>query len=67
MVIEFVEQEEQRGTGERHVRGPHGLPDERSGEDGDVVVLPGDTPLLRPGTLPVSCAPTGPRTTPPPC
>jgi len=28
-----------------------GLPDEEDGEDGDVVVLPGDTPLLRPGTL----------------
>ncbi len=28
-----------------------GLPDEDDGDDGDVVVLPGDTPLLRPGTL----------------
>ena len=28
-----------------------GLPDDEADDDGDVVVLPGDTPLLRPATL----------------
>jgi bifunctional UDP-N-acetylglucosamine pyrophosphorylase/glucosamine-1-phosphate N-acetyltransferase len=51
MAIEFVEQEEQRGTGDAMSVALTGLPDEGAGEDGDVVVLPGDTPLLRPGTL----------------
>jgi len=51
MAIEFVEQVEQRGTGDAMSVALTGLPDEEDGEDGDVVVLPGDTPLLRPGTL----------------
>ena len=51
MAIEFVEQVEQRGTGDAMSVALTGLPDEDGGEDGDVVVLPGDTPLLRPGTL----------------
>ncbi len=51
MAIEFVEQVEQRGTGDAMSVALTGLPDEEAGEDGDVVVLPGDTPLLRPGTL----------------
>ena len=51
MAIEFVEQLEQRGTGDAMSVALTGLPDEEDGEDGDVVVLPGDTPLLRPGTL----------------
>ena len=51
MSIEFVEQVEQRGTGDAMSVALTGLPDEEDGEDGDVVVLPGDTPLLRPGTL----------------
>jgi len=51
MAIEFVEQEEQRGTGDAMSVALTGLPDEEDGDDGDVVVLPGDTPLLRPGTL----------------
>ena len=51
MAIEFVEQVEQRGTGDAMAVALTGLPDEEDGEDGDVVVLPGDTPLLRPGTL----------------
>ena len=51
MAIEFVEQVEQRGTGDAMSVALTGLPDEDDGEDGDVVVLPGDTPLLRPGTL----------------
>jgi bifunctional UDP-N-acetylglucosamine pyrophosphorylase/glucosamine-1-phosphate N-acetyltransferase len=51
MAIEFVEQAEQRGTGDAMSVALTGLPDEDDGDDGDVVVLPGDTPLLRPGTL----------------
>jgi len=51
MVIEFVEQAEQRGTGDAMSVALTGLPEEDDGDDGDVVVLPGDTPLLRPGTL----------------
>ena len=50
MTIEFVEQVEQRGTGDAMSVALTGLPDEDD-EDGDVVVLPGDTPLLRPDTL----------------
>ena len=50
--IEFVEQPEQHGTGDATAVGLTGLPDESGeAEDGDVVVLPGDTPLLRPPTL----------------
>lgn len=50
MAIEFVEQVEQRGTGDAMAVALTGLPDD-DGDDGDVVVLPGDTPLLRPATL----------------
>jgi bifunctional UDP-N-acetylglucosamine pyrophosphorylase/glucosamine-1-phosphate N-acetyltransferase len=51
--IEFVEQPHQHGTGDALAVGLTGLPDEADvdGTDGDVVVLPGDTPLLRPPTL----------------
>ncbi len=53
--LDFVEQHVQRGTGDAVSVGltafgdddPAGLDD----EDGDVVVLPGDTPLLRPETV----------------
>jgi len=48
--IELVRQHEQRGTGDAAAVGLTGLPDDKTGED-DVVVLPGDTPLLRPKTL----------------
>ncbi len=51
MAIEFVEQVEQRGTGDAMSVALTGLPDDESDDDGDVVVLPGDTPLLRPATL----------------
>lgn len=50
MAIEFVEQVEQLGTGDAMAVALTGLPAE-SDEDDDVVVLPGDTPLLRPPTL----------------
>jgi len=51
LAIEFVEQAQQRGTGDAMSVALTGLPEEDDGDDGDVVVLPGDTPLLRPGTL----------------
>jgi len=51
MVIEFVEQVEQRGTGDAMSVALTGLPEEVGGEEGDVLVLPGDTPLLRPATV----------------
>ncbi|MGH9046398.1 MAG: bifunctional UDP-N-acetylglucosamine diphosphorylase/glucosamine-1-phosphate N-acetyltransferase GlmU [Acidimicrobiales bacterium] len=47
--IEFVEQAVQRGTGDATAVALTGLPEDD--EDADVVVLPGDTPLLRPATL----------------
>jgi bifunctional UDP-N-acetylglucosamine pyrophosphorylase/glucosamine-1-phosphate N-acetyltransferase len=50
MQIEFVEQEMQAGTGDALAVGLTGLPDDDDEEE-DVVVLPGDTPLLRPQTL----------------
>ena len=48
--IQFVEQTAQRGTGDAVSVGITGLPD-ADDEDGDVIVLPGDTPLLRPATI----------------
>ena len=48
--IEFVEQLDQSGTGDALAVGLTGLPDDDDEEE-DVVVLPGDTPLLRPQTL----------------
>ena len=50
MKIEFVEQETQAGTGDALAVGLTGLPHDDDDEE-DVVVLPGDTPLLRPQTL----------------
>jgi bifunctional UDP-N-acetylglucosamine pyrophosphorylase/glucosamine-1-phosphate N-acetyltransferase len=50
MQIEFVEQETPAGTGDALAVGLTGLPDDDDEEE-DVVVLPGDTPLLRPQTL----------------
>jgi len=51
MHIEFVEQLTQSGTGDALAVGLTGLPDDDDDEVEDVVVLPGDTPLLRPQTL----------------
>jgi bifunctional UDP-N-acetylglucosamine pyrophosphorylase/glucosamine-1-phosphate N-acetyltransferase len=51
LAIEFVEQVEQRGTGDAMSVALTGLPADEGDDDGDVVVLPGDTPLLRPATL----------------
>jgi bifunctional UDP-N-acetylglucosamine pyrophosphorylase/glucosamine-1-phosphate N-acetyltransferase len=52
-VLEFVEQRSPRGTGDAVGVGLTGLPDDdlEDADDGDVVVLPGDTPLLRPATV----------------
>ena len=50
MEIEFVEQLTRSGTGDALAVGLTGLPDDDD-EREDVVVLPGDTPLLRPQTL----------------
>jgi len=50
MEIEFVEQVAQRGTGDAAAVGLTGLVHDDN-EEGDVIVLPGDTPLLRPPTL----------------
>ena len=46
--LTFVEQPSQRGTGDATAVALTGLHDT---DEGDVVVLPGDTPLLRPPTL----------------
>jgi len=49
--LEFVEQSVQRGTGDALAVGLTGLPDDDLDDDLDLLVLPGDTPLLRPGTI----------------
>jgi bifunctional UDP-N-acetylglucosamine pyrophosphorylase/glucosamine-1-phosphate N-acetyltransferase len=51
MDLTFVGQAEQRGTGDAMSVALGGLPDDEGDDDSDVVVLPGDTPLLRPATL----------------
>jgi bifunctional UDP-N-acetylglucosamine pyrophosphorylase/glucosamine-1-phosphate N-acetyltransferase len=48
--LEFVEQAVQRGTGDAALIGLSGLPDDFD-DDSDVVVLPGDTPLLTSTTI----------------
>lgn len=50
LIMEFVEQREQRGTGDAVSVGLTGFPDEDV-DEGEVVILPGDTPLLRPSTI----------------
>ena len=47
--LEFVEQRVQRGTGDAVAVALTAFPDDD--DDADVVVMPGDTPLLRPATL----------------
>ena len=49
--IEFVEQSEQVGTADALAVGLTALPEAALDGDGDVVVLPGDAPLLRPPTV----------------
>jgi bifunctional UDP-N-acetylglucosamine pyrophosphorylase/glucosamine-1-phosphate N-acetyltransferase len=48
--IDFVEQRVQRGTGDAVSVGLTAFPDDDT-DDPDIIVLPGDTPLLRPPTL----------------
>jgi bifunctional UDP-N-acetylglucosamine pyrophosphorylase/glucosamine-1-phosphate N-acetyltransferase len=49
--LDFVEQPEQRGTGDAVRVALTAFPDVEIDGDGDVIVLPGDTPLLRPTTI----------------
>lgn len=49
--LEFVEQHQQRGTGDAVAVGLSGLHEEDLDDDDDVLVLPGDTPLLRAETI----------------
>jgi bifunctional UDP-N-acetylglucosamine pyrophosphorylase/glucosamine-1-phosphate N-acetyltransferase len=49
--VAFAEQIEQRGTGEAAAIGMAALPGDDYDGESTVVVLPGDTPLLRPETL----------------
>ncbi|MBV8386332.1 MAG: bifunctional N-acetylglucosamine-1-phosphate uridyltransferase/glucosamine-1-phosphate acetyltransferase [Acidimicrobiia bacterium] len=51
LIIDFVEQHVPRGTGDAASVALTAFPDDIDSEDGDIVVLPGDTPLLRPATL----------------
>ena len=51
LVVDFVEQRVQRGTGDAVAVALTAFPDEDLDDNGDMVVLPGDTPLLRPPTL----------------
>ena len=51
LLIEFVEQHVQRGTGDAVSVALTAFPDDDVDDGGDIVVLPGDTPLLRPPTL----------------
>ncbi|MBV8464089.1 MAG: NTP transferase domain-containing protein [Acidimicrobiales bacterium] len=51
MATEFVEQRVQRGTGDAVSVALTGFGPEDELEDGDILVLPGDTPLLRPPTI----------------
>src|SRR5919205_1597118 len=50
LVIDFVDQHVQRGTGDAASVALTAFPDDDS-DDEDIVVLPGDTPLVRPSTL----------------
>ena len=50
LTVDFVEQRVQRGTGDAVSVGLTAFPDDDV-DDSDIVVLPGDTPLLQPPTL----------------
>ncbi len=49
--VAFVEQAEQNGTGDAAAIGMTAFPGDDYDDESTVVVLPGDTPLLRPDTL----------------
>jgi len=50
-LLDFVEQHSQQGTGDAVSVGLTAFPDDAERHDGDVLVLPGDHPLLRPETI----------------
>jgi len=49
--VVFVEQPTQRGTGDAAAHGLSAMPGDDLDDDSTVLVLPGDTPLLRPETI----------------
>ncbi|MCC5951914.1 MAG: NTP transferase domain-containing protein [Acidimicrobiia bacterium] len=49
--LEFVEQAQQRGTGDAVSVALTGFEESELDDEGDVLVLPGDHPLLRPATI----------------
>ncbi len=49
--VTFVEQSVQRGTGDAAMVGMTAIPGDDLDDESTVVILPGDTPLLRPETL----------------
>jgi bifunctional UDP-N-acetylglucosamine pyrophosphorylase / glucosamine-1-phosphate N-acetyltransferase len=49
--VTFVEQTEQRGTGDAALAGMSAIPGDDLDDDSTVIILPGDTPLLRAETL----------------
>ena len=49
--VAFVEQHQQNGTGDAAAIGMTAFPGDDYDDDATIVVLPGDTPLLRPETL----------------
>lgn len=51
VALQFVEQSVQRGTGDAVSVGLTGFDDTELDGDGDVLILPGDTPLLRAETI----------------
>ena len=65
--VVFVEQPTPRGTGDAAAHGMSAFPGDDLDDESTVVVLPGDTPLLRPETLDELVAATSPTATPPPC
>jgi len=51
LVLDFVEQHVARGTGDAVSVALTAFPDDIDSDDGELIVLPGDTPLLTPETL----------------
>ena len=51
LLIDFVEQRVTRGTADALAVALTAFPDDPDLDDADIVVLPGDTPLVRPATL----------------
>src|SRR5690606_4985521 len=51
LVLDFVEQHRQQGTGDAVAVGLTAFEDLDDDDEADILVLPGDTPLLRPSTI----------------